>query len=237
MIFVENDQIPTLQVDPLVAGFYAACFAVDAQKVLKRSEADDGLRGVAFFVGASVSADELPSLKVDVGFEVFLPCGFDGRFEREDQNALHVHALGELVAGEGLAEAHFRVPKELGRIAIAGMLAVAEISLGFLYGSTLLRSHFEGLGAVRAVIGSIAYLEPCVSYVSRGASVPLSSDVLEAVALEAAMHIVIGERRAVCAHGAFRKDDLVRLAFSRKDDGELLSDALLHVVLREADFE
>jgi hypothetical protein len=54
----------------------------------------------------------LPAVEVDVGFEVGLPGILHGGLERHHQHPLGAELLGELVGGEGLAEAHLRVPEE-----------------------------------------------------------------------------------------------------------------------------
>lgn len=51
------------------------------------------------------------------------------------------------------------------------------------------------------------------------------------------MQVVVGERRAIGAHSAFREKDFIRLDFARLNDGELLCDAHLYGAFRVAHLE
>lgn len=114
VVFVEYHKIPVLQMHPLVTRLDAAGGLIHAKVVLERAEAHDGASRVAFLVAAPVARHELPALEVNVALEIFLPGGLDRRFESEDEHALHVHALGELVGGKRLTEAHLGIPEKLG---------------------------------------------------------------------------------------------------------------------------
>ena len=51
------------------------------------------------------------------------------------------------------------------------------------------------------------------------------------------MQVMIGERRAIGAHSAFREQDFIRLDFTRLNDRELLCDAHLYGAFRVAYLE
>ena len=237
MVLVEGHEVPVLEVDPLVAGLDAAGLAVHAQEVLEAAEAHDGARRVALLVGPPVAGDELPALEVDMALQVLLPGGLDGGLEGEDEHAPHAHALGELVGGERLAEAHLGVPQELGLVVAAGLEAALEVGLRLLHGGTLLGAHLEVLGTLALVVGPIADLEPRVAHVVGCAAVPLAADVLESVALQAPVDVVVHERGAVGSHGALGEDDLVGLALAGLDHRELLRHAPFDIAPRVADLE
>ena len=237
VVLVEDDHVPVLEVHPLVLGLYAAGVGL-AEVVLERAEADDGPVGVAGVVlELDVAGHELPALEVHVGLEVGLPGVLDGGLEREHEQTLHAHALGELVGGEGRAEAHLGVPEERGLVVRAGLLAALEVGLRLLDGLLLLGAHVEVLGAQGLVVAAVAHLKPGVAHVVGRAAEPLAARPCEAVLLKALMDVVVGERGAVGAHGALGKHDLVGQARARLGDRKLLRHAPLDVVLGEAHLE
>ena len=59
-----------------------------------------------------VAGEVLPAVEVHMTFKVRLPRIFHRRLEGQHQHPLGAKLLRELVGGEGLAEAHLRVPQE-----------------------------------------------------------------------------------------------------------------------------
>jgi hypothetical protein len=169
-----------------------------------------------------------------MGFKVGLPSVLDGGLEGQDQHALGVQLLGKLVAGEGLAEAHFRVPEETrnggGVLPPAGLV----IGIGLFDRSRLLVARREILvmGAGELLAG--AQFGQHGFHIGDGALHPFELRVGKALALQGFAHGMIGDDAAVIAFGAFVQLDGV------VGDGsglELLGHALLHVARRLADFE
>jgi hypothetical protein len=161
VVLVEDDEVPVLLANPLVLRLDAPV-PVPAEEVLEGAEAHDG----ALLVGRLVllgdvgparllgAADELPALEVDVRGEVLLPSRLDGGLEGENETRREAHVLGELVGGEGLAEAHLRVPEELRRACAAlasstelkysSVLCTAASCSGRMLKSRVRRSTFSG---------------------------------------------------------------------------------------------
>ena len=237
VVLVEDHEVPVLEVDPLVARLDAPGLSIHPQVVLERAKAHDGPRRVALLVAVRVARDELPPVKVDVTLEVGLPRVLDRGLEGQHEHATHVHPLGELVGGKGLAKAHLGVPEELGRVVASRKLAAPEVRHGLLDGVALLGAHPKVLGATILVVAAVADLEPGVAHVIDRAAEPLSSNVLDAVGPQPPMEVMIREGRAVGAHRGLREHDLVRLSLPRLNHRELLGHAPLDVVLREADLE
>lgn len=116
-------------------------------------------------------------------------------------------------------------------------LAAAEVRLCLLDGGALLGTHLEILGALDLVVAAVAHLEPGVAHVVSAAAKPFAAHVLDPIALQAPVHVVVSKGRTVVTHRGFREDNFVRLTLAGLNDGELLSYALFHVTLRETDFE
>ena len=234
VILIERHQVPLLQVDPFVACFDGAVL-VHTEEVLEGAEAHNGTRWVALIVGPGITGDELPAFKVDVAFKIFAPGILHSRLEGEHQYALHVHSLGKLVGGKSLAKAHLGIPQELGYAAVTGLLAHAEIRLGLVDRCKLFGTHGKVLGALALVTGAITNLQPCATHIIRRAAEPLAADILKSLGLKPFMHRMVHKRGSIGAHRAFGKHDLVRLALTRLDHGELLGNALLDIDLGIAD--
>lgn len=69
--------------------------------------------------------------------EIFKPAAVHHGSVGEDQGALGVHLPGQLEGGERLPEAHLGVPEH--------STAAAELRLGHVYGSALLRAEDDGV--------------------------------------------------------------------------------------------
>ena len=79
-----------------------------------------------------------------MAFKIALPRIFNSRFEGQHQNPFGPHFFGELIAGEGLAKAHFGVPeKARDGVPIFGPARLV-IAKGSLYRLGLLAAHPEG---------------------------------------------------------------------------------------------
>ena len=111
VVFVEDDNVPVDHVNPLVFHLDTSGLVL-AQIVLERAETDDGARVVCLFVRQFRGArDKLPTLEVHMCLQVFLPSTLYGGLEGQHEDALPLHLPGQLIGGEGLAEAHLAVPK------------------------------------------------------------------------------------------------------------------------------
>ena len=161
VVFVKDDDVPIGGVDKLVFRLDPS-EVVGAEQVLERTEHDNGSRLVAsvvlfvqffcvelrLFVG-----DKLPTLEMDMPRKVFLPRRLDSRLESEHKDLFEVHRLAKLIGRESLAEAHFRVPKELGRARGVVGFCLFKIRLRHLDGDFLLVAHGK--------IPSALPLKPC----------------------------------------------------------------------------
>ena len=113
VVLVEDHEVPLHLVEPFVLGLDVAR-RVAAEQVLEGAEIDERLLGGRSASGRCPELRERycqPS-KSTWDFEVGLPRILDGGLEGHDEHALGAELLGELVGGEGLAEAHLRVPQE-----------------------------------------------------------------------------------------------------------------------------
>ena len=134
--------------------------------------------------------------------------------------------FGELVGGEGLAEAHLRVPQEA-RDGVHILLPDGvEVGVRLVHRLGLLPAHREGLVMRAGEPLARAQLGEHGLHVLDRAAHPLQFGVLEALLGERRAHLVVGEDGAVVALGGLVQLDRVVL-----DGGglELLGDALLHV--------
>ena len=172
VILVQNYAVPSDGLDPLVCGLDAPD-GVPPQNILKGGEADERPAFVhTVELTVILLLAELPAFEILVGQKVFFPSGLDSRFESENQQLLPTHPESQLICGEGLAEAHLRIPKEVwdkspvGRIFPEGV----EICGGFLNGSFLLRAHLEVLGSFHHVV------LPCHSRRDRLLNFPHTAD-------------------------------------------------------------
>ncbi len=130
--------------NPLVPGLDVA-IAIRAEQVLERAEIDQRrILGHVERAAAGIAGDVLPAIEIDMVLEVRLPRILNGGLEGDDQHALGIQLLRQLVAGEGLAETHLGVPEEarhgLGVLGPAGLVVV----VGDFHRLGLLAPHREG---------------------------------------------------------------------------------------------
>ena len=181
-----------------MAALERAGVSILAEQVLKRTKEDEGSFFVDVFgVSPGRSRKVLPAVEVDMRFEVGFPSVFDCGFESDHEHALRTHALCELVRGEGLAEAHLRVPEKLGHCVVVFCPAGVEVVDGLLYRFLLLIAHVE-VGVVRALVAlARTQLGDRCSYVCGRATHPLAArlvdDVFETLFYEASTHVGVGE--------------------------------------------
>ncbi len=177
-------------------------------------------------VAVGVAGKVLPAVEVHVGFKVGLPRILDRGLEGHHQHPLGAELLGQLVGGEGLAEAHLRVPEE----ARDGVHVLRpdrmEVVVRLVHGLGLLPAHREGLVMRAGELLAGAEFGEHGLHIGDRAAHPFQFGVLEALPDERRAHLVIGEERAIVTLGGLVQLDLVVL-----DGGglELLGDALLHV--------
>ena len=174
VVLVEDHQVPVDSVNPLVLGLDQAGLLVPSEEVLERAEVDQRLICLDFAtLIEGFRAQVLPAFKVHVACQVFTPGVLDGRFEGHHQHAFGAHAFGELVGGEGLAEAHLRVPQEARdrtRIFFPDGVVIGKS----LFDSTgLLGAHREGLVALARVLHPGAQFRDSSEHISRLAAHPL----------------------------------------------------------------
>ena len=111
VVLVENHEIPVDGVNPLVLRLDQAGLLVPPEEVLEGAEIHQRLiAGNVRTLGHCFGTEILPALKVHVASQVFTPGVLHGGFKCDDEDALGTHAFGELIGGEGLAEAHLRIP-------------------------------------------------------------------------------------------------------------------------------
>ena len=96
-------------------------------------------------VGARRLGEVLPAVEVGVGLQVGLPGVLDRRLEGHHQHLLGAELLGELVGGEGLAEAHLGVPQEARHRVRVLVPDRVEVGVRLVDGLGLLRPHRERL--------------------------------------------------------------------------------------------
>jgi hypothetical protein len=100
-------------------------------------------------VAAGAAGHVLPAVEVHVRLQVRLPGILDGRLEGHHQHPLGAQLPGELVGGEGLAEAHLGVPEEARHGVHVLLPDGVEVGVGLVHRLGLLGAHGEGL-VVRA---------------------------------------------------------------------------------------
>ena len=132
--------------EPFVLGLDVAR-RVAAEQVLEGTEIDERLPGIDLRrIAAGVARRYCQPSKSTCDFQVRLPRILDGGFEGHHEDALGAELLGELVGGEGLAEAHLRVPEEA-RDGVHILLPDGvEVGVGLVHGLGLLPAHRERLG-------------------------------------------------------------------------------------------
>ncbi len=93
MVFIKHDQVPVHRVQPLVPRFDISRL-VTSKQVLKRAEIDHGfVVGDLCRVAARAAGEIVPSVKINMGFEIGLPCVFHRRLESQHQHALGAQLL------------------------------------------------------------------------------------------------------------------------------------------------
>ena len=236
VVFVEHHEVPLHLVQPFVLRLDVSR-RVAAEQVLEGAEIDDRLLADRSCVGIAVGVarEVLPAVEVHMGFEVRLPRILDRGLEGHHEHALGAELLGELVGGEGLAEAHLRVPEE----ARDGVHVLLPDASGSRRASCFTASACSRRIAKRLVMRAGEPL-PRAQFGEHGLHVldraahPFQFGVRELLPDERRAHLVVGEDGAVVALGGFVQFDLVVL-----DGGglELLGDALLHVARGLPDLE
>ena len=118
MVFIKYDQIPVFGMDEFILRLDATRF-IRAKKILKRPKHHNRpLFHCLLVLVVDVYAcavrilvrNKLPSIEIDVAYEIVAPCRFNCRLECKHQNAPKSHFLCKLIGGECLAEAHLRIP-------------------------------------------------------------------------------------------------------------------------------
>jgi hypothetical protein len=128
-----------------------------------------------------------------VRLQVGLPGVLDGGLEGHHQHALGAELLGELVGGEGLAEAHLGVPEEA-RDGVHVLLPDrVEVGVGLFHGLGLLGRIGEGLVVRAAEALAGAQLGEHGLHVGDRAAHPLQLGVLEALPGQRGAHLVVAE--------------------------------------------
>ena len=227
VVFVQDDAVPVPQVYPFVP-FLDAARLVAAQQVLERTEAHHG----AVFVYVlrckhAVTGDELPALEILMGHQVRFPGIAYGGLEGQHQQACPAHAPGQLVGGEGLAEAHLAVPKEVGRLIGTFPAALLEVGCGFVHGGLLFGAHPEGLGTGHIPGAVLAEGLQGAFHIPWCATHPFACRVLKAIVLHEVAQLVVCDLGAIVAHGG-RGEVYPVGAWSGPFRGILLGNALLH---------
>ena len=243
MILVKNDKVPVDGMYPLVVRFDAAEL-VQAEKILKGAEADDRAALIRAFVllidgrlgGILRPGDELPALKIHMREKVFLPRALHRGLEREDQHTGKAHFLCQLIRGERLAEAHFRVPEKPGDLRRRLPVGGAEICHRLRDGVRLLRAHGKIPCAVLAVLRPVFHRHPRGADIVRGAAEPFAVHAPDAVAHKIPVNVVVGKAAAVAVHGGLLENDLIGHA-AGAERRVLLRHAPLHIALCVADLQ
>ena len=127
------------------------------EQVLKGAEVDNGPTAVYFCgVEIGVAREVLPSVEVSMRFEVALPCIFDSGLECDDEYAFSTELFGELVGGEGFAEAHLGVPKESRNGVLVFIPDGVKVGVSFVDRFGLFAAHGEGgvMGACKSLAGA-----------------------------------------------------------------------------------
>ena len=171
-----------------------------------------------------------------MAFEVVLPCILHGRLEGQDEHPLPSHALGELIGGESLPEAHLGVPEEVRGLVRPLVLEAGEISGRLLDSGGLLRPHLEILRAVVVIVDALADGQDGSENIIDFALEPFTGRITETPLPQVTMDIVVGERATIAPHGAFLEQDLVR-QFTWSLRRVLLRDSSFDIAGSESDLE
>ena len=162
--------------------------------------------------------------------QVIAPRVFHGRLKGEHQHTLSPHAFGELVGGEGLAEAHLGVPQVV--TGAVGLLFVhpGEVVGGLSHRLRLLIAHLviEVAHSLDVRI-AMAHGHVCRLCLAQGTAAPLADEFL-AHAAQVVVQVVVAEAlaTAVGIEGVVMPQQVVRL--ERFGDRVLLVDALVYIL-------
>ena len=87
--------------------------------------------------------NKLPSSKIYMRLEIFLPGRFDGWFESENKNTFHLHASSKLIASESFAKTHFGIPEEFWLASRILLARGIKIGHSLSDGALLLGAHIK----------------------------------------------------------------------------------------------
>lgn len=154
----------------------------------------------------------------------FLHCGL----ESQHQHSLGLHAFSELIGGEGLAETHLRIPKEVRRTPIGLGIFLRKICYCLLYGSALFLTHREREETLRLYLCALAYCLVGIACRFQGAAAPLALHRI-AVLAQVAMNSLIGEGLAAAIRIESRALPLQTLRLIGTNDIVLLSHSYRYI--------
>ena len=216
--------------DPLVLGLDVSSGFIAPKQVLQGTEIDERRGGGNFCrVAVRIAREELPAIKIHMGFEVGLPrichCGL----ERHHQHPLGIEFLGELIGGEGFAKTHLGIPQKAGsRFVFLIPPDGIEVVKSLFHRFSLFPPHPKLL-MVRAGEGLAgSQLREHSLHIRQCAAHPFQFRVSEFLFDERGAHFMIGEGLAV-----------VQFDFVILDVGglELLGHALFHIARGLADLK
>ena len=167
-------------------------------------------------------------------FQIGLPGILDGRLEGDHQHPMGSELPRQLVGGEGLAEAHLRVPQKARRGSRVFRPDRAVIRQGLVHRLGLLPAHREVFVMRAGVPLAGAQFQQRGFDVLDRAAHPFQHHILEAFPLQRGADLVVAEQAAVVA---LRR--LVQFNPVIPDGGglELFGHSLLHVAGGLADLE
>ena len=165
-----------------------------------------------------------------MGHEIFLPRRLDSGLEGQHKHLFQPHSFGQLIGGEGFAEAHFGVPEEFRRTVRRIQLGGTKIGDGLVDGLLLLRAHGKGAGAVLLVEGVGFHRQHRRFQLIHRAAEPFAAHAGDFPAAEHTMHIVVGKAGAVLPHGGAAVQDLIWELAVRALGGVLLRHTPVHIL-------
>ena len=161
--------------------------------------------------------------------QVVAPRVLHGGFEGEHQHPFGAHAFGELVGGEGLAEAHLGVPQVMAWAVRLLFVHLGEVVGGLSHRLRLLIAHLV-VEVAHCLDVRIAMADGhvCRLCLAQGTATPLTDEFL-AHAAQVVVEVVVAEAlaAAVGIEGVVVPQQVVGLVRFR--DGVLLVDALVHI--------
>ena len=143
-----------------------------------------------------------------MGLQILVPRAFNSRLECQHKNTLKTHLLTQLIRGEGLSEAHFRVPKEFRRTVGLVCLCDLEILYGSLYCVILLGAHSEAVCTQRIrYLARFKFMDSGSDITYRAVeplvSVAACVKLTETVSAKNSVNIVVGKAGSVGTHCGF----------------------------------